>query len=113
MDLRLCERLNQKFITHNVLPKATKPQEAKAWNTIEKLLLSLSKEASSPKQLWVSICFAESIPIITLSNAYQEETDLTIQGVKNIIPKAQNQGLKVEVDPLFKEITFTFTPSNY
>ena len=113
MDLRLCEMLNQKFLPHNVLSKTSKPQDSKAWNTIEKYLVSLSKETSSPQQLWVSVCFSESIPIITLSNMYQEETDLTLQGVKNIIPKAQNQGLKVEIDPSFKEITFTFTPSNY
>ena len=113
MELRLWEFLNEKFIPHKPTKIRCTHQDAKAWSTIEKHLIFLAKISSSPKQLWVSICFAESIPVITLSNAYQEETDLTLQSVKNIIPKAENQGLKVEIDLEFKEITFTFTPSNY
>jgi hypothetical protein len=113
MELRLCEKLNQKFIPHKPAKTIYTHQDAKAWSAIEKHLLSLSKALSTPKQIWVSYCFAESTPVITLSNAHENETDLTLQSIKNIIPKAENQGLKVEVDSEFKEITFTFTPSNY
>jgi len=113
MELRLWEKLNKKFIPNKQLSIVSTHQDAKAWSTIEHHLISLSKASSTPKQIWVSYCFAESIPIITLSNAHQEETNLTLQSVKNIIPKAEIQGLKVEVDLEFKEITFTFTPSNY
>jgi len=113
MELRLWEKLNQNFIHNKPVGKICTHQDTIAWNTIEKHLMSLSKASSTPKQIWVSYCFAESIPIITLSNAHQEETNLTLQSVKNIIPKAEIQGLKVEVDLEFKEITFTFTPSNY
>ena len=113
MDSRLCEKLNHFFIPRNQVKSVCTHEDSKAWFTIEKHFIALAKASSTPKQLWVSYCFAESIPVITLSNCKQIETDLTLQSVKNIISKAENNGLKVEVDLEFKEITFTFTPSNY
>ena len=113
MELRLCEKLNKIFIPHKPAETLYTHQVARTWNTIEKLFISLVKDLTEPRQIWVSFDYTESIPIITLSNFERIETDLTLQSVKDVIPKARNQGLKVEVDPEFKEITFIFTPSNY
>ena len=113
MELRLCEKLNENFIPHKPAEAPNTHQDDRAWSTIEKLLISLAKDSTQPRQIWVSYCYAEPIPIIILSTSEQIETALTLQGVKDIIPRAENQGLKVESDPIYKEITFTFTPSNY
>ena len=113
MELRLWEKLNHQFIPNKPVGIVCTHQDAVAWSTIEKHFIALSRASTTPKQLWVSYCFAEIIPVIILSNAHEEETNLTLQSIKNIIPKAENQGLKVEVNSEFKEITFTFTPSNY
>ena len=109
VELRLWEKLNQRFIPNNHLGIVSTPQDAKAWRTIERNLISLAKSSTTPKQLWVSISFAESTPLVTLSNCEQMEVDLTLQGVKNIIPKAENQGLKVQYNALNKEYFFTLS----
>ena len=113
MITRLCETLNHFFIPNKHVGAAITHQDAKAWYTIEKILISLAKNLAEPKQIWISYNYSESTPFITLSTSERVETDLCLEGVKNIIPKAESNGLKVEVDLEFKEITFTFTPSNY
>ena len=113
IDSRLCEKINEFFLPRRPRQTVFTHQHAKAWSLVQKSLLYLAKNASCPKQLYVRIRFEKTISIVTLSDGRKEISNVTLEGIKDIIPRAEAEGIKVEFDLKSNEFSFIFTPSNY
>ena len=113
INSRLCEKLNEFFLPRKHRQTVFTQQHAKAWSLVSKSLLNLAKNSSCPTQLYIRIRFEKTISIVTLSDGRKEISNVTLEGIKDIIPRAETEGIKVEFDLKNNEFSFIFTPSNY